>query len=163
MITLSSKMSMTGQDKKNTHYLVVNCGYTRRLIPYIGEMDPKPILIYDRNYAKGIDVIESYGATEQELALFTGPDPNYGCGIIVFGSNEKLDRLAICDMLARYKHCAFFSIIEYDDSKRSITEADLDNPDFRPEDVTCGSLYRVKRIKLLEVDITVMTFDTESG
>lgn len=164
------KLKARAKPALKKYYLVVNCNYTNRLVQYMDEMDPKPIIIYDTLNDCGPHAAY-YNANESEIKLFTSElktrDGSPLDGIIVFGSNEKLNRLNICTMLEQFKHCACFSCHSEPDPADDhplppITEDDLDKED-AAQHYSCGTLYEVEHITRDQTSITVMSFDTEGS
>ena len=42
------------------HYLIINCGYTARLLKHVKYMNPKPLFIFDSLWGNGLTICKEY-------------------------------------------------------------------------------------------------------
>lgn len=153
------------------YYLIVNCGYTSRLIRHYENMIYKPIYIYDDLCGDGLTDFENCTKYDVDQCGLEN-------GIIVF----KFDGISCIDIvkhLQSFDHCGMFSFdnhniydddgneIEKDDpnfdNRRMITNDDIKNFDVDSEIYYCGTLDTVNIIKKDNDVIYTLEFDTESG
>lgn len=161
------------------NYLIVNCGYTSRLLKHYAEMNPKPSFIWDKLWGEGL---VNFDTPSEELEtikkLFPDQtDLSYGTIAFRYRDEEKFNIVKTVEMLGGFQHCAFFYINRnywrgtegIDDPPRRIKDSDLDNFVKDGPDYYCGTLYEVRRFQVKRTDTTVpmkvtyLVFDTESG
>lgn len=155
--------------ERRQNYLIVDCGYTSRLIEHFDEMDPKPIFIYDSLWGDGLTKFDCTDAEVEKMCI-------YGIisdGTIVFRykDNDQFSIVETVKMLQQFRHCAFFYIDDYygidpdeDHSNlREIVDSDLNN--FVNDNVEYynGTLYEVKITEVPDYKVTYLYFDSESG
>jgi hypothetical protein len=99
-----------------TNYLVINCGYTSRLIKHVDKMIIKPIFIYDPIWNKYNDtepMIQFEGCEYEDIKKVVN-----GCkeknlsyeGTIVFKYQQGVNIVNLVKSLQKYQHCGFFFI-----------------------------------------------------
>lgn len=158
-----------------TYYLIVNCGYTARLVKHVRKMIPKPIFIWDNLQGDGL---YCYQDPEEavKLSKIVGYEIKSGTICFKYDNPEEFDIIETIKMLQGFRHCAFFYIDDTygwdededgEDTRRMITNEDLKSFDnkqqFGGDEYYCGTLYKCKHIEKDDMNITFMTFDTESG
>lgn len=150
-------------------FLVVDCGYTSRLIRHYDDMEVKPILIYDDVLGSGLTRFNNVYDEELETILASGIRDL--SGVIVFRLVDDEVKIAdIIKMLQRFAHCAFFFIDRcygecFDDGveRREIIDSDLDDFVENNDEYYYGTLYEVDHEEIDRNKIITLKFDTESG
>lgn len=117
-------------------YVVIDCGYTHRLIDHISEIQT------EANYwdAKLLQLAENtYETTEfhvDEMLDFIRESGAYMKGPVVFECDSTGTAFRLCENLMEYDHCGCFSF---------------------------GNLYEIRQFDYENNKILLMKFDTESG
>lgn len=152
------------------NYLIVDCGYTSRLIEHYDEMEIKPLFIFDDLWGEGLT---RFDTTDEDVELFFDHEDidHIDTGTIVFGSNDNLKIVNIVKMLQVFHHCDFFYIDDYygvdpeedHPELRDIIDADLDNFVKDGDEYYHGTLYRVDITQTPNTKVMTLHFDSESG
>ena len=154
---------------QHQNYLIINCGYTSRLIDKVDEMETKPIFIYDRVWGDGLT---KYDCTDAEIDMLIDLHDIVTDGTIVFrySENEQINIVETVKMLQRFEHCGFFYIDQYygedvddEDLRREIVDADLVNFVYHSDEYYYGTLFEVKMTDLPNYKVIRLDFDSESG
>jgi len=153
------------------NYLIVNCGYTSRLLNDTENLE-KICLIYIWDELWGSEGATFYnGCKQKTLDMLNGEmSERLNSGTIGFRYNDEDDFSIIScvqDIISK-NHCAFFMIEdrygEEDENKSDmITDEDIDNFEERKDKFYCGTLYQVSVVKKPCLTIRYLKFDTESG
>jgi hypothetical protein len=153
------------------YYLIVNCGYTARLVKYVGKMAVKPYFIWDNMWGKGLYCSELTKDIAELIKMFGG-DLTSGTICFKYDNPDEFNIIEVIKMLQEFDHCACFFIDDVygaedeEDERRMITNNDLytfDKEFGEDKEYFCGTLYQCKYVEKDGMNIMFMQFDTESG
>ncbi|SIP85921.1 Hypothetical protein PACV_206 [Pacmanvirus A23] len=127
---------MAHNEISDIKYVVIDCGYTDRLIEYVDEIqeeagcwDAKLLQLADNTY-------ETTDFHVEEMLEFIREKSGYLKGPAVFECDSIDDAFRLCENLMEYGHCGCFSF---------------------------GTMYKMCQLEYENNKVLLLKFDTESG
>lgn len=90
-----------------TYYLIVNCGYTARLVKYVRKMIPKPIFIWDNLWGDGLYCCQDPEEAVKLAKIIVGYELKSGTICFKYDNPEEFNIIGTIKMLQEFDHCAF--------------------------------------------------------